>query len=90
MAGDTLVNGVDQPLEIHTDVDGTTWGHSPLLGVDLCWHRGKLCVYDPVKREYVPDPDEAYEKAESELLARAAAEAEVQRLREELRRLAVE
>ena len=80
MAGDRLVDGVYQPVEIHTDERGTIWGHSPLLGVDLCWHKDMLHVYDPVRGEYVPGPDEAYDRA-------AAAEAEVLRLQEELRRL---
>ena len=80
LAGDRLVNGVYQPVEINTDPDGTIWGHSPTLGVDLVWHEEKLRVFDPTAREYVPDPDEAFDRA-------YAAEAEVRRLREELQRL---
>ena len=87
MAGDILADGAYQPLSIHTDEDGTTWGHSPLLGLDLCWHQDRLRVYDPVSQEYVSDPDEAYDRADEEASARAAAEAEVRRLREELQRL---
>ena len=87
LAGDRLVNGVYQPVEINVDPDGTIWGHSPLLGVALVWHEEKLRVFDPATREYVPDPDEAYDRAIAEAALRADAEAEVRRLREELRRL---
>ncbi len=80
LSGDRLVNGVYQPVEIHTDPSGTIWGHSPVLGVDLVWHAEKLRVFDPVTGEYILDPDEAFDRA-------IAAEAEVARLRDEIRRL---
>ena len=80
LAGDRLVNGVYQPVEIIADPDGTIWGHSPILGVDLVWHAEKLRVFDPMTREYVLDPDEAFDRA-------ITAEAEVVRLQEEIRRL---
>ena len=87
LAGDRLVNGVYQPVEITTDPDGTIWGHSPVLGVDLVWHAEKLRVFDPATGEYVPDPDEAYDRALAEAALRTDAEAEVRRLQEEIRRL---
>ena len=87
LAGDRLVNGVYQPVEISTDPDGTIWGHSTVLGVDFVWHAEKLRVFDPVAREYVPDPDEAFDRAMTEAALRRDAEAEVARLREELRQL---
>ena len=80
LAGDLLVDGAYQPMELNTDADGVIWGRSPVLGLDLCWVRGRLRFYDPVAEEYLPDLMEA-------LAQRDAAEAEVRRLREELRRL---
>ena len=67
-------------MELNTDADGVIWGRSPVSGLDLCWVRGRLRFYDPVAEEYLPDLMEA-------LAQRDAAEAEVRRLREELRRL---
>ncbi len=86
LAGDLLVEGVYQPVELRTGAGGVIWGRSPLLGLDLCWYQGRLRFYDPVTREYLLDEDETADLAESEAAARAEAEAEVRRLREELRR----
>lgn len=55
-------------------------GHSDVLGLDICWEYGQLRFYDPVEGRYLPTFDE-------EADGRLAAEAEVQRLREELARL---
>ena len=47
LAGDQLVNGVYEPLRITEEPDGVRWGHSPVLGLDLCWEAGNLRFYDP-------------------------------------------
>ncbi len=93
LAGDLLVDGVYQPVETSTNTDGVTWGRSPVLGLDLCWHEGRLRFYDPVAGEYLPDLREMRAYAAIQAEARASAEAkanaaaaEVRRLREELRR----
>ena len=83
LAGDRLVAGEYEPLRIHEEPGGLKWGHSPVLGLDLCWDDGNLRLYDPVAGAYLP--------TSAELQARAAgAEAEVRRLREQLRRLQAE
>jgi Uma2 family endonuclease len=100
LAGDLLVNGVYQSIELHREPDGLVWGHSPVLGLDLCWDDGRLRFYDPVAEEYLRDLAESEARgnaAEAErdaeraardiAKARAAnAEAELQQLREQLRR----
>lgn len=87
LSGDLLVEGHFQPVETRTDDSGVTWGHSPLLGLDLCWDRGRLRFFDPVSGTYLLDEKETADLAESEAQRRVAAEAEVSRLREELRQL---
>ena len=87
IAGDILVGGEYRPVEMQTNAEGVVWGHSPLLGLDLCWQQGRLRFYDPVRLEYLLDEQETADLAATETRRRIAAEAEVQRLRDELRRL---
>ena len=58
LAGDRLVDGAYQPIEIHETADGGYWGHSESLNLDLCWERGELRWYDPVGRRYLPTFDD--------------------------------
>ncbi len=82
LAGDRLVDGEYEPLPIHEEPDGVRWGHSLVLGLDLCWEAGELRMYDPVAGEYLPIPAElhaqhaaAESRAAVEQAARLAAEA---------------
>ena len=75
IAGDLLVGGAYRPVEIRTNVEGVTWGHSPLLGLDLCWDTGRLRLYDPLRQEYLLDENETADLAEDEATARMEAEA---------------
>ena len=93
LAGDRLGDGEYQPITVvTTDADGY-WGHSGVLGLELCWEQGQLRWYDPVSQRYLLTHDgetdgriaaEAERDAERE--ARIAAEARVRQLEEELRR----
>ena len=101
IAGDRLIDGAYQPMEIIEATDGMKWGHSPVLGLDMCWVEGTLRIRIPDTGEYLPTPvewgvelDAADARAEAaEVRADAAeiradvAEAEAARLREELLRL---
>ena len=94
LAGDVLVDGKYERLEIHEDIDGLLWGHSVVLGLDLCWDDGELRFRNPETGVFLPTPeelkdelDEAEARAEYEQTARQAAEAELARVREQLRRL---
>ena len=77
LAGHRLVEGVYQPIDLTTDADGMTCGHSDTLGLDLCWDGLTLRFYDPSIGEYL----RTYRESEAEL---RAAEAELSRLRERL------
>ena len=76
MAGDRLVDGAYQPIELTTREDGLIWGRSDVLGLDLCWDRGHLRLYDPAAGEYLPDLMEAIDQRDA---AEARAEAEAAR-----------
>ena len=90
LAGDRLVAGEYEPIRINEEPDGVKWGHSAVLGLDLCWEAGELRVYDPVAGAYLPTPAELQAQHAAERAARLTAETELRRLRERLRRLQAE
>ena len=85
LVGETLVDGEYRRLEIHIEANGEVWGHSPVLGLDLCWFPDRLRFFNPDTGQYLLD------HAESESARRAAElranTAEAAALREQLRRL---
>lgn len=87
LAGGHLVGDRYEPFRINEDADGLVWGHSPALGLDLCWDNGKLRFRDPATGEFLPDYGEMYAALQDEAAARQAAAAEAAELREQLRRL---
>ena len=91
LAGDRLVDGIYQPIEIEWLDESHCRGYSEALGLYLCWEDGELRFYDPVGESYIRTHyDEAAEReaersrADREAAARREAEAETQRLRERL------
>ena len=84
LAGDRLVNGEYQPIEIIKVDDENYRGHSDILGLELRWEQGEeegqLRWYDPVRQRYLQTHQEEHE-------ALAAAEARNQELQAELERL---
>ena len=94
LAGDVLVDGRYEPVEITHEPDGLVWGHSEVLGLDLCWLEGELRFRDPSTGEFLLTPVEqqaartdAEAQAEQERSGRLAAEARVEALEAELQRL---
>ncbi len=101
LAGDVLVDGEYEPVEIVRETGGLIWGHSAVLGLDLCWNGGELRFRDPSTKEFLLTPEqqrvarleaearagEAEMRAETERIAREAAEARVASLETDLRRL---
>ena len=101
LAGETLVEGVYHPIEISETPDGVIQEYSPVLGLLLCGRERRLFFRDPatglglaglrearearVAAEAEADQERADRMAEQD--TRHAAEAEVERLRSELRRL---
>ena len=80
LAGDRLVDGAYQPIEITQADDTHFYGRSNVLGLDICWEDTQLRWYDPVAGRYLSTFDEAED-------ARLDAEQRVRELEDELRRL---
>ena len=73
LVGERLVNGEYERLEMRQDPDGSVWGHSDALNLDLWWTDGELRFWDPAQGEWLRTPEE--EKAgRLEEAARADAE----------------
>ncbi len=53
MAGERLVDGVYQPIELTTEPDGVLKGYSAVLGLSICWDEGWPRLYDPATRTYL-------------------------------------
>lgn len=80
LAGEILVDGVYQPIPVSETPDGVVQGYSPALGLNLCAQERRLFFYDPKTGRNLSSISE-------ERAARLASEAEVARLKDELRRL---
>lgn len=76
LAGDILVDGRYEPLDIHHEPDGLIWGYSPMLGLDICWDGGRIRLRVPDTGEFVPVPEEAARRNRAEAARADAAEAE--------------
>ena len=84
LMGFRLVGGVYAPILPSVD-DGIP---SDVLGLDFHIRDRRLAIYDPVEGQWLQTPAETAEaRAEQEAIARQKAEAEVERLREQLARL---
>ena len=75
LAGDTLVDGEYVPIPIERTPDGVIWGHSEVLGLEVCWDSGRLRFYDPSVGTYLPDAEELKSELDTERTGRLAAEA---------------
>ena len=53
LAGDILVDGEYQPVEITTEEDGMLWGYSPMLDLCLCAKDVRLMYYDRKTSSYL-------------------------------------
>ena len=101
LAGDRLVNGVYQPIELTTEPDGIVKGYSRVLRISVCTTNGRLRFYNPETGLYLTgyaeeragrrSAESEREAAVSELVreraGRQAAEDRIRQLEEELRRL---
>ena len=101
LVGERLAGGEYRELEVFDGMDGSFWGHSDTLNLELHWEDGRLRFYDPVggrKLESVEETgvradmaearaDMAEARADMERSARERAEARLAELEAELRRL---
>ena len=102
LAGDRLVDGAYEPIEIDDLGDGRLRGYSEALGLYVCWEDGLLRFFDPVTETYLSSHEEeqtgrtaAEARAEQERAERLAAEsravdAEARAEQERAERLAAE
>ena len=88
LAGDTLTGEEYTSITINRDPDGVLWGHSEVLGLELCWDDGALRLRDPATGRYLLNPielrselDAAEDRAKAAEERAAAMEAELRRLR---------
>ena len=91
LVGEALDGGQYRRIEINRGADGVVWGHSPVLGLDLCWVDEKLRFFDPADGTYLLNlSEERAARQAAELRANAtrqSAEVELEQLREQIRRL---
>ena len=87
LVGERLENGEYVRMDVSPGPDGMLRGHSPALGMDLCWDDQRLRFYDTLRDVWVPDfydLREARDAAESRLAEeRTARDAVESRLTEE-------
>ena len=86
LEGDILRGGVYHPIPLTTESDGMVWGYSPALDLCLCAEGRRLRFYDRKTSRYLHNITEATAQLDAERAARLASEAEVERLRAQLRR----
>ena len=87
LAGERLVDGVYEPVEIERLSENTLQGHSDVLDLDIRWHDGRLEWYDPETGRHIVTLDDERARADNEREARLQAEARARELEDELRRL---
>ena len=88
LAGDTLVDGIYRPIDIHRTDETRYWGRSAVLNLSLCWEEGQLRWWDPVAELYLETHDE---EAEGRIAERQGRIAEQQgRIAERQSRMAAE
>ena len=80
LAGDRLVNGRYEPIQVDELPDGSLRGHSAVLNVEARWTNGLLGWYDPATGEHIATMT-------SERESRIQAEARVRDLEDQLRQL---
>ncbi|MDE2785980.1 MAG: Uma2 family endonuclease [Chloroflexota bacterium] len=93
LAGDRLVGGRYEPIDIAELSGGALQGYSAVLNLYLRWENGKIGLYDPATGKHIPTYEseraarlQAEAQVEREREARMLAEARVRELESELRR----
>ena len=80
LVGERLVDGEYERLEMRREPDGSVWGHSDALNLNLWWTDGELRYWDPAQAKWLLTHQEDRD-------GRLAAEERVAQLEAELRRL---
>ena len=77
LAGDRLVDGAYEPIELTTAPDGILKGYSKILELYLCWDENWPRLYDPETKTYLETWPQDRAARQAEQAAREAAEAQV-------------
>jgi len=85
LAFDLLVDREYRQMELDVKPDGSVEGVSPALGIGLRWDAGILVFFDAETGEAIPDYTELRRERDAATIRAEAAEAELRRLREQLR-----
>ena len=85
LAGERLVDGRYEPIEIEELGDGILQGYSAALGLSLRWERGRLGWHDPATGEHIATLESEREARITAEAGREAAEARVRELEARLR-----
>ena len=87
LAGERLVDGVYEPIEVEQLAEDTLQGHSAVLGLHIRWHDERLEWHDPETGRPIVTLADERTRADNERTARIAAETRARELEDELRRL---
>ena len=87
LVGERLVDGEYNRFELRREGDGSVWGHSDALNLDLWWMDGELRFWNPVDERWILSHEEEHARAEAEAARAAQAENELRRLRRRLAEL---
>ena len=90
LAGDRLVDGEYQPIEIEWLDEERCRGYSEFLGLYVCWEYGELRWFNPRTESYLRTHADDVERAEAERVARALAEERAERAEAERERAQME
>ena len=82
LAGDRLVGGRYEPIDIAELIGGALQGYSAVLNLYLRWENGKLGWYDPATGEHIPTYEYQRDRADRAEARADRAEAQVERERE--------
>ena len=74
LAGDRLIEGEYQPIDIQVVGDRTYRGYSEVLGLWVYWDERQLRWFDPKADQFLRTHDEEYQRAELEAYERQRAE----------------
>ena len=80
LVGETLVDGEYHKMDMFHRADGSVWGHSPALNLELHWQNGRLRFYDLARHRWLESMTEMIARIEADkaMTARIRAEARAQ------------
>ena len=86
LAGDRLVDGQYEPMDIEEVEEGVLQGYSEALNLLIRWEHGQLGWHDPATGRHIPTFDDERARADAETVRAMEAEARVRELEAELAR----